>query len=58
MAFKLRPTGLGAGIDKDCPDCTIYSGSEGALGSAPIPPIPAVRCAEWQNPASCGVMFL
>ena len=26
MAFKLRPTGLGAGIDKDRPDYTIYSG--------------------------------
>ena len=26
MAFKLRPTGLGAMIDKGRPDYTIYSG--------------------------------
>ena len=26
MALTLRPTGLGAGIDKDRPDYTIYSG--------------------------------
>ena len=26
MALKLRPTGLGAGIDKDRPDYTIYTG--------------------------------
>ena len=26
MALILRPTGLGAGIDKDRPDYTIYSG--------------------------------
>ena len=26
MAFKLRPTGLGAMIDKDRPDYTIYGG--------------------------------
>ena len=26
MALKMRPTGLGAGIDKDRPDFTIYSG--------------------------------
>ena len=25
---------------------------------APIPQSPAVRFAEWQNPASCGVLFL
>ena len=29
MAFKLRPTGLGAMIDKDRPDYTIYSGEWG-----------------------------
>jgi hypothetical protein len=26
MALKLRPTGLGFGIDKDRPDYTVYSG--------------------------------
>jgi hypothetical protein len=26
MALKLRPTGLGSGIDKDRPDYSIYSG--------------------------------
>jgi hypothetical protein len=26
MSLKLRPTGLGAGIDKDRPDYTVYSG--------------------------------
>ena len=26
MALKLRPTGLGSGIDKDRQDFTIYSG--------------------------------
>jgi hypothetical protein len=26
MALTMRPTGLGAGIDKDPPDYTIYSG--------------------------------
>jgi hypothetical protein len=26
MPLKLRPTGLGAGIDKDRPDFTVYSG--------------------------------
>ena len=26
MALKLRPTGLGSGIDKDRPDYTVYSG--------------------------------
>ena len=31
MALTLRPTGLGAGIDKDRPDYTIYSG-EWAVG--------------------------
>ena len=31
MAFKLRPTGLGAMIEKDPPDYTIYSG-EWAIG--------------------------
>jgi len=24
MALKLRPTGLGSGIDKDRPDYTVY----------------------------------
>ena len=31
MALKLRPTGLGSGIDKDRQDFTIYSG-EWAMG--------------------------
>jgi hypothetical protein len=31
MPLRLRPTGLGAGIDKDRPDFTIYSG-EWAVG--------------------------
>ena len=26
MSLKLRPTGLGSGIDKDRPDYTVYSG--------------------------------
>ena len=26
MALKLRPTDLGSGIDKDRPDCSVYSG--------------------------------
>ena len=26
MALKLRPTGLGSGIDKDRPDLTVYCG--------------------------------
>ena len=26
MAIKLRPTGLGSGIDKDRPDYTVYCG--------------------------------
>ena len=26
MALKLRPTGLGAGIDKDRPEYTVYCG--------------------------------
>ena len=26
MPLKLRPTGLGAGIDKDRPDYTVYCG--------------------------------
>ena len=26
MALKLRPTGLGSGIDKDRPDYTVYTG--------------------------------
>ena len=26
MPLKLRPTGLGSGIDKDRPDYTVYSG--------------------------------
>jgi hypothetical protein len=26
MALKLRPTGLGSGIDKDRPDYTVYCG--------------------------------
>jgi hypothetical protein len=26
MPLKLRPTGLGSGIDKDCPDYSVYSG--------------------------------
>jgi hypothetical protein len=26
MALKLRPTGLGSGIDKDRPDYSVYSG--------------------------------
>jgi hypothetical protein len=31
MALKMRPTGLGAGIDKDPQDFTVYSG-EWAVG--------------------------
>ena len=31
MALKLRPTGLGSGIDKDRPDYTVYCG-EWAVG--------------------------
>ena len=31
MPLKMRPTGLGSGIDKDRPDFTIYSG-EWAIG--------------------------
>ena len=27
------------------------------LDSSDPPRSPAVRCAEWQNPASCGVLF-
>ena len=26
MRLTMRPTGLGAGIDKDRPDCTVYTG--------------------------------
>ena len=26
MALKLRPTGLGSGIDKDRPDYSVYTG--------------------------------
>jgi hypothetical protein len=26
MSLKLRPTGLGSGIDKDRPDYTVYTG--------------------------------
>ena len=26
MALKLRPTGLGSGIDKDRPDYTVFTG--------------------------------
>ena len=26
MPLKLRPTDLGSGIDKDRPDCSVYSG--------------------------------
>jgi hypothetical protein len=26
MPLKMRPTGLGSGIDKDRPDYTVYSG--------------------------------
>ena len=29
MALKLRPTGLGSGIDKDRPDYTVYCGEWG-----------------------------
>ena len=31
MALKLRPTGLGSGIDKDRPDYSVYTG-EWAVG--------------------------
>ena len=34
MALKLRPTGLGAGIDKDRPDFTIQSGEWGVSTSS------------------------
>ena len=33
MPLKLRPTGLGSGIDKDRPDYTVYSGGWAAAGS-------------------------
>ena len=33
MALKLRPTGLGSGIDKDRPDYTVYTG-EWAMSAA------------------------
>ena len=36
MPLKLRPTGLGAGIDKDCPDYTVF-GSEWRSGASTIP---------------------
>jgi hypothetical protein len=26
LALKLRPAGLSSGIDKDCPDYTVYTG--------------------------------
>ena len=33
MALKLRPTGLGARIDKDRPDYTVYCGGWGGPNS-------------------------
>ena len=33
MALKLRPTGLGSGIDKDRPDYTVYCGGWGGPNS-------------------------
>jgi hypothetical protein len=36
MAFKLRPTGLGAMIDKGRPDYTIYSGEWGRPYTPPV----------------------
>ena len=40
MPLTLRPTGLGAGIDKDRPDYTVYSGGW-AVGRI----IPRLICA-------------
>ena len=31
MTLKLRPTGLGSGIDKDRPDYTVYGGGWGGV---------------------------
>ena len=33
MPLTMRPTGLGAGIDKDRPDYTVYSGDGRSAGS-------------------------
>ena len=44
MPLKLRPTGLGAGIDKDRPDYTVYCG-EWAL-AASLVPTAFGRCSE------------
>jgi hypothetical protein len=35
MALKLRPTGLGSGIDKDRPDYTVYTGEVGGRPHLP-----------------------
>ena len=34
MALKLRPTGLGSGIDKDRQDYTVYTGGWGVLATS------------------------
>jgi hypothetical protein len=36
MALKLRPTGLGSGIDKDRQDFTIYNGGWGCRPYTPL----------------------
>ena len=44
MPLKLRPTGLGSGIDKDRPDYTVYS-ADGMLAASMRPvAVPAI-CA-------------
>ena len=41
MALKLRPTGLGYGIDKDRPDYTVYTGEweTAYIGLAAVPTV-------------------
>ena len=44
MALKLRPTGLGSGIDKDRPDYTVFTG-EWEIGASTRPAAVPTVCA-------------
>jgi len=45
MALKMRPTGLGYGIDKDRQDYTVYSG--GGTSAASTKPVAAPEHLRW-----------
>jgi hypothetical protein len=58
MPLKLRPTGLGSGIDKDRPDYTVFTGDVGEVGRITRPAAAGVRTEHHpRGETSCPLSF-